>query len=139
METKKIAAVAEMYYVPIAPHNPNSPLSTLATAHVVANVPNFLIMELLNERVDAPWRDEVISEPFLSPHFAHLPPDVHRAGSVWLEAAVDGSVLSDRGHRINRFLRRLRVEIASGGLVRKLAYGHPYWVRKPEEAADAQR
>jgi hypothetical protein len=92
----------------------------------------------LNRKLYRRW-DEAIPEPFLSPHFTHLPAHVEQAGSIWLEAAVEGSVLSDRGSRINRFLRRLREEMASGRLVRKSAYGHPYWVRKTEEAVDAQR
>jgi len=61
METKKIAAMAEVHYLPVAPHNPNSPISTLASAHVVANIPNFLILEFLAQ--DAPWRDEIITDP----------------------------------------------------------------------------
>ena len=39
-ETKKIAALAESYYIQVAAHNPNSPVSTLASLHVMANIPN---------------------------------------------------------------------------------------------------
>ena len=60
-ETKKICALAETYYIQVAPHNPNSPLSTLASAQVMASVPNFLILEKTGAR--EPWRDEVLSEP----------------------------------------------------------------------------
>jgi galactonate dehydratase len=60
-EMKRMAALAEVYNVPIAPHNPNGPLSTLASAHVCASIPNFFRQELMV--TDVPWRDEVISHP----------------------------------------------------------------------------
>ena len=44
-ETKKIAAMADTYYIPVAPHNPNGPLCTLASMHVCFSIPNFLILE----------------------------------------------------------------------------------------------
>ncbi len=44
-ECRKIANMAEVYYVPLAPHNVCGPLGTMASAHVCAAIPNFLIME----------------------------------------------------------------------------------------------
>ncbi len=44
-ECRKIANMAETYYVPLAPHNVSGPLGTMASAHVCASIPNFLIME----------------------------------------------------------------------------------------------
>jgi len=44
-EGRKIAHMAEIYYVPFAPHNNSGPLSTLADSHVCASVPNFLALE----------------------------------------------------------------------------------------------
>lgn len=44
-ECRKIANMAEIYYVPFAPHNNSGPLSTLADSHVCASVPNFLALE----------------------------------------------------------------------------------------------
>lgn len=44
-ECRKIANLAEIYYMPFAPHNVSSPIGTLASAHVCATVPNFLILE----------------------------------------------------------------------------------------------
>jgi len=60
-EMKRIATMAEAYGVLIAPHNPNGPLSTLASAHVCATVPNFFRCEFMLN--DVPWRDACISEP----------------------------------------------------------------------------
>jgi L-alanine-DL-glutamate epimerase-like enolase superfamily enzyme len=44
-ECRKIANLAEMYYMPFAPHNVSSPIGTMASAHVCASVPNFLVLE----------------------------------------------------------------------------------------------
>jgi galactonate dehydratase len=44
-EGKKIATMAETYYLPIAPHNCGGPILHFATAHFSANVTNFFIME----------------------------------------------------------------------------------------------
>lgn len=44
-ECRKIANMAEIYYMPFAPHNVSSPIGTLASAQVCATVPNFLVLE----------------------------------------------------------------------------------------------
>jgi galactonate dehydratase len=44
-EGKKIATMAETYYLPIAPHNCGGPILHFATAHLAANIPNLFIME----------------------------------------------------------------------------------------------
>jgi galactonate dehydratase len=60
-ELKKIATLAEAYQVPIAPHNPNGPISTIASAHVMASIPNFFRQEFM--LMDVPWRDTVLDRP----------------------------------------------------------------------------
>ncbi len=60
-EMKRMAAMMETYNVLLAPHNPNGPLSTLASAHVCATVPNFFRQEFMFN--DVPWRDTVITHP----------------------------------------------------------------------------
>lgn len=60
-EMKRMATLAETYNVQIAPHNPNGPLSTLASAHVCAAIPNFFRQEYMF--MDVPWRDKVIDHP----------------------------------------------------------------------------
>jgi galactonate dehydratase len=60
-EMKRIATMAEAYNIMVAPHNPNGPLSTLASAHVSAAIPNFFRQEFMLN--DVPWRDEVITRP----------------------------------------------------------------------------
>jgi len=60
-ELRKMANLAETWNVPVAPHNPNGPLSTIASAHVMASVPNFFRQEFMF--CDVPWRDECLSYP----------------------------------------------------------------------------
>jgi galactonate dehydratase len=45
LELRSIAAMAEAYYVKVAPHNPNGPVSTAASIQLAASIPNFLILE----------------------------------------------------------------------------------------------
>ncbi|BCP55264.1 mandelate racemase [Kaistia sp. 32K] len=44
-ESKKIANLAETYYIPFAPHLVSTPIGTMATCHTCATVPNFLVLE----------------------------------------------------------------------------------------------
>lgn len=60
-EMKRIATMADAYNVLVAPHNPNGPLSTLASAHVCATIPNFFRCEFMLN--DVPWRDKCITHP----------------------------------------------------------------------------
>jgi galactonate dehydratase len=60
-EMKRMATMMETYNVLLAPHNPNGPLSTLASAHVCASVPNFFRQEFMFN--DVAWRDKVITHP----------------------------------------------------------------------------
>ncbi|MBL8207640.1 MAG: mandelate racemase/muconate lactonizing enzyme family protein [Blastocatellia bacterium] len=57
-ETKKIAAMADTYYIPVAPHNPNGPICTLASMHVCFTIPNFLILEFFER--DEPVFQEIV-------------------------------------------------------------------------------
>ncbi len=60
-ECRKIANMAEVYYIPFAPHNVCGPLGTIASAHVCATIPNFLILEW--HWVDRPyWNDLVLTD-----------------------------------------------------------------------------
>jgi galactonate dehydratase len=45
LEARKIADMAHTYYVPVAPHGVTSPIGMMATAHVCAAIPNFLVQE----------------------------------------------------------------------------------------------
>ena len=60
-ESRKMANMAEIYYIPFAPHNNSSALSTVADAHVCASVPNFLALEF-HRYGDPIWNDVIISD-----------------------------------------------------------------------------
>lgn len=55
---RKIAAMAETWNVPLAPHNPLGPIATVVNQHIGFATPNFLIQEVM--RADVPWRDDVL-------------------------------------------------------------------------------
>jgi galactonate dehydratase len=44
-ELRLIAGMAEVHYVPLAPHNPQGPCSLAASCQIAAAIPNFLIQE----------------------------------------------------------------------------------------------
>ena len=44
-ELKVIAGMAEAYYSPLAPHNPQGPCSLASSLQIAASIPNFLIQE----------------------------------------------------------------------------------------------
>jgi galactonate dehydratase len=58
-ECKKIAAMAEAYYVLVAPHSPQGPVSTAASAHLGMAIPNFHVLEFVRSQ---PYRDRVLRE-----------------------------------------------------------------------------
>jgi galactonate dehydratase len=59
LETVKLAAMAELHHIVVAPHQAASPVSVMVCAHIDAAIPNFLIQEL-NVRLDHPVAREVL-------------------------------------------------------------------------------
>ncbi len=59
-EIRRIAAMAETYYINMAFHNPKGPVATAASVHVAASIPNFLILEHVSK---VPVFDEIQKEP----------------------------------------------------------------------------
>jgi galactonate dehydratase len=53
-EAKKIASMAETYYLPVAPHNCGGPVLHFASAHLAANITNLSILESVRRH----YRDE---------------------------------------------------------------------------------
>ena len=60
-ESLKIASLADVYEVNVAPHNFYGHLASAISAHFCAAVPNFRIMEIDIDGV--PWRDEIVDNP----------------------------------------------------------------------------
>jgi galactonate dehydratase len=73
LETRRISAWAESYYVLVAPHNVGGPVSTAAALHLAAVTPNFKIQEHFNDFGDpyvkaaAPGNPEVVEGFFALP------------------------------------------------------------------------
>ena len=63
LELKKIAAMAETFYVTMAPHNPMGPVATAVNVHLAASTPNFLILEYASD--DRAPRRDLIQEPMI--------------------------------------------------------------------------
>jgi galactonate dehydratase len=73
LETKKLAAWAEIYYILVAPHNVGGSVSTAAALHFAASTPNFKIQEHFNDFTEewvksaAPGNPEVVDGYFTLP------------------------------------------------------------------------
>jgi galactonate dehydratase len=71
LESRKIADMAHTYYVPVAPHCVVSPIGTMASCHMCAAIPNFLVLEWhWIQRLDL-WRSfvqqgEIIEKGFVT-------------------------------------------------------------------------
>jgi L-alanine-DL-glutamate epimerase-like enolase superfamily enzyme len=64
LEGRRIADFADMYYMPLAPHNICGPIGTFAMTHVCAAVPNFLALEF-HHLDNALWSDLVKEGPLI--------------------------------------------------------------------------
>lgn len=60
-ELKKIAALAETFYVPVSPHDASGPINILAGAHTMMTVPNFYRLETI--RCDLHGYDAFMDHP----------------------------------------------------------------------------
>lgn len=60
-ELKKIATLAEAYYVPVSPHDASGPINVTAGAHVMMTVPNFYRIETSD--CDLSHYDRLIETP----------------------------------------------------------------------------
>ncbi len=87
LEARKIADMAHAYYVPVAPHAVTSPIGMMATAHVSAAIPNFLVQEWhWIDSLDL-WRNCVKEGEIIQKGFIALP---ERSG-IGVEMNDDGA------------------------------------------------
>jgi galactonate dehydratase len=77
-EAKKIAAMAEVYYMGVAPHNPLGPVANAVTFHFATSTPNFLIQEAMV--TDVPWRGEVVQHSLTTENGYWLPSEAPGLG-----------------------------------------------------------
>jgi galactonate dehydratase len=57
-EGRKIAAMAETYFMGVAPHNPLGPIANAVALHFALATPNFVVQE--DMLTDVPWRWDVV-------------------------------------------------------------------------------
>jgi len=57
LEGRRIADMADTYYIPLAPHNVSSPLGMMAACQVLAAIPNFLVLEFHGREI--PWWEDL--------------------------------------------------------------------------------
>ena len=72
-ELQRIAAMAEAYYVSLAPHNSNGPISTVASLHFDMSINNCHMQELFTSSLDL--YPEVLTEPLQVADGYAAPPD----------------------------------------------------------------
>ncbi len=60
LEAKRIADLAGLYEIPVAPHNISSPLGTIASCQVCSTLSNFMVLEFHGQ--DVPFWDELVTE-----------------------------------------------------------------------------
>ena len=73
LNTKKLAAWAEAYYMLIAPHNVGGPISTAAALHLAACTPNFKIQEHFNDFAEAYVKEAAPGNPEIEDGYFALP------------------------------------------------------------------
>jgi galactonate dehydratase len=73
LEGRKIADMADTYYVPVAPHCVVSPVGMMASCHACAAIPNFLILEWHWISSLALWKNFVKDGEIIENGFVRVP------------------------------------------------------------------
>ncbi|RUT28596.1 mandelate racemase/muconate lactonizing enzyme family protein [Arsenicitalea aurantiaca] len=84
-ETKRIAHMAHLHMIPVAPHNPVGPVMNAMTLHTAVAIPNFSVFETVS--VDVPWRKELVRETLQFEDGALLAPTAPGLGVELIEEA----------------------------------------------------
>jgi gluconate/galactonate dehydratase len=96
-ETRKIADLADTYYVPVAMHNVSSPVATMASAHVGAAIPNSLAVEYHSYQLD--WWSDLVEETVIADGSIDVPEEPGLGLTLDLDAVeahmIDGDELFD--------------------------------------------
>ncbi|SFR41596.1 mandelate racemase/muconate lactonizing enzyme family protein [Halogeometricum limi] len=96
-ETRKIADMADTYYVPVAMHNVASPVATMASAHVGTAIPNSLAVEYHSYQLG--WWEDLVEEDVIEDGYIEIPEKpglgVTLDMDVVEEHMVDGETLFD--------------------------------------------
>ncbi|WP_247003868.1 mandelate racemase/muconate lactonizing enzyme family protein [Halosolutus gelatinilyticus] len=96
-QTRKIADLADLYYVPVAMHNVSSPIGTMASIHVGAAIPNSLAVEYHSYELG--WWSDLVEEDIIEDGYAEVPEKPGLGLTLDLDAVeehlVEGETLFD--------------------------------------------
>jgi D-xylonate dehydratase len=99
-EGRKIASLADLYYVPLAMHNVASPIGTMASAQLATAVPNVLAVEFHSYQLGW-WGDLVEEGPLIADGRMEIPERPGLGLTIDLDAVeahlVAGETLFDEG------------------------------------------
>ncbi len=73
-EARKIAAMAEAWHLPVAPHDCTGPVVLCASTHLSLNAPNALVQESVRAYYRTWYRDIVTAVPEVSEGYITVPP-----------------------------------------------------------------
>ncbi|GGL38843.1 hypothetical protein GCM10009037_23130 [Halarchaeum grantii] len=93
-ETRKIADLAEMYYIPVAMHNVSSPIGTMASAQVAAAIPNSLAVEYHSYELGW-WEDLVEEDDLIEEGRMEIPEEPGLGLTLNLDAVGDHMVAGE--------------------------------------------
>ena len=72
-ELKKMAAIADSHYVPVAPHNSQGPVCTAASVHAGFTIQNLKVQECFDDFSEPHVRDAVRGFPRVKNGYFELP------------------------------------------------------------------
>ncbi|WP_101297505.1 mandelate racemase/muconate lactonizing enzyme family protein [Halegenticoccus soli] len=96
-ETRKIADMADTYYVPVAMHNVSSPIATMASAHVGTSISNSLAVEYHSYQLG--WWEDLVEETVIEDGYIEIPEEPGLGVTLDLDVVeehmVEGETLFD--------------------------------------------
>jgi gluconate/galactonate dehydratase len=96
-ESRKIADVADTYYIPVAMHNVASPVATMAAAHVATAIPNALAVEYHSYQLG--WWEDLVEGTVIEDGYIEIPEEPGLGVTLDMDAVesnvVDGEELFD--------------------------------------------
>ncbi|GAB3029447.1 mandelate racemase/muconate lactonizing enzyme family protein [Natronobiforma cellulositropha] len=92
-ETRKIADLADTYYIPVAMHNVSSPVATVASAHVGAAIPNALAVEYHSYQLG--WWEDLVEETVIEDGYIEIPEEPGLGITLDLDAVEEHMVTGE--------------------------------------------
>jgi gluconate/galactonate dehydratase len=93
-ETRKIADMADTYYMPVAMHNVSSPVGTMASAHVATAIPNSLAVEFHSYELEW-WDDLYEGAPIIEDGRIEIPEESGLGLTLDMDTVGDHMVAGD--------------------------------------------